>query len=126
VFIVVSLILAGCSRSLANKASTSSYIAGSEAELRDGSKRVADFKQELLNSGFRIVSSTNSDSWEQVTLKADYGELKDVEIVLRADKHMEMKEPHVEGRVQANVASRVAEQEFDRLDARLKSAIQGK
>ena len=129
VFIVITLIATGCARSLPYKASTSTYTAGSEAEYRDGSQRVNDFMQELLSRGFRIVSTTNSESWAQITLIGDYGELKDAEVVFRIGKigkQLETKEPHFGATIQANVTGKVAEQEFDRLDARLKSAIQGK
>ena len=124
--LIFPLIAIGCSRHLPNKASSATYTAGNDAELREGASRVNEFRQELLRGGFRIVSTSNSSLWEQVTLKGDDGELKDVEIVLQVGKQLEMKEPHLAASLRAQVEGKPAEQEFARLDARLKTAIQGK
>ena len=124
--VVLPLIAISCSRNLPNKASSTTFTAGNETELREGAARVNEFREELPSSGFRIVSTANSNLWEQVTLKGDYGELKDVEVVLQIGKQLEMKEPHLSASLRAYVAGKAAEQEFARLDARLKTAIQGK
>ncbi|HZS10313.1 MAG TPA: hypothetical protein VFD58_36125 [Blastocatellia bacterium] len=127
VFIVCTLITTGCSmQSPPNRASSNTFTAANEAELRDGSLRVEQFRQELMSRGFRVVSRSGSESKDQVSLRGDYGGLKGVEITLWTGKRLEMKEPHLGASLQASIASEAAGQEFDRLDARLKSVIRGK
>src|SRR5258708_83498 len=125
-FIVLTLITIGCSKQSPSKSSTATYTAGNETELRDGAMRVNQLKQELLDRRFRVTSTTASESMDRFTLRGDYGTLKDAEITLWIGKKLEMKEPHLSAGVQASLPNPTAEQEFDKLDAHLKSVIQGK
>lgn len=124
--IACALVGSSCSRNYPNRSSSTTFTAATEAELRDGRDRVNGFKQELMSHGFRSFSAASSNFWEEVGLKGDYGDLKDVEITLRTGNELAMKEPHLAAAIRAQIISKAAEQEFEKLDARIKSVIRGK
>ena len=124
-FTFFTLIVIGCSTSTPSASSTTDFNAGNEAELHDGAARVEQLKQELLGRGFHTTSTSSSNLWQEVTLKGDYGGLKDVEVMLRVAKQLEKTEPHLRAVLQASFPNQPSKQEFEGLDAHIKSAIRG-
>jgi len=125
VIIFCSLIVISCSTSAPSASSTTDFNAGNEAELRDGAARVEQLTQELLGRGFRTTSTSTSNLWHEVTLKGDYGALKDVEVTLHVANQLDKAEPHLKAVLHASFPNQPAKQEFEGLDAHIKSAIRG-
>jgi hypothetical protein len=125
--IACSFIAVSCDgRSVPSKATYSTFTAGNEAEVREGSRRTREYEQELLHQGFRVISTTNSDLSEKIDLKGDYKDLKNVEIRLSIGKKLEMKGPYFGGDLRAFLPDSTAEREFEEMEKRLHLAIQGK
>ena len=119
------LLAAGCSgQKFSGKGSTMTNTVTTQAELNAGNQRINEFKQELLRKGFREVSSSSSDSKEQVILKGRYGALKDLEVTLWTGKRLEMKEPQLGGGIHALV-SKESEREFDEFYKRVVKVVVG-
>jgi hypothetical protein len=127
VLMVCGLLAIGCSRlNPPDKDQTMSFTASTQDQLNEGNKRINDFKQELLTQGFRVVSSSSSDSKEQVILEGRYGELKDLKLTLWTGKRLEIKEPQLGGGIHASIVSKKAEQEFDELYRKVVFIVTGK
>jgi hypothetical protein len=127
VLIACGLLAIGCSRlNPTGIGRTMSFTASTQDQLDEGNKRINDFKQELLTQGFRVVSSSSSDSKEQVILEGRYGGLKDLKVTLWTGKRLEMKEPQLGGGIHASMVSKEAEQEFDELYRRVVFVVTGK
>jgi hypothetical protein len=127
VLIACGLLAIGCSRlNPTGKSRTISFTASTQDQLNEGNKRINDFKQELLTQGFRVVSSSSSDSKEQVILEGRYGALKDLKVTLWTGKRLEMKESQLGGGIDASIVSKEAEQEFDELYRKVVLIVTGK
>lgn len=125
--IVCGLFAIGCSGGHPRgKGSTMSFTVATQNQLDEGNQRINEFKQELLNQGFRVLSSSGSDSKEQVILKGDYGKLKDLEVTLWTGKRLDIKEPHLGGGIRTSIASEEAEREFDALYRKVVSIVVGR
>ncbi len=125
--LIACLLLAiGCSGEKSyGKGSTMSSTVATQDQLNEGNQRINEFKQDLLMKGFHEVSSSSSDSKEQVTLEGRYGALKDLKVTLWTGKRLEMKGPQLGGGIQADIVSKEAEQEFDELYRRVVSIVVG-
>ncbi len=120
------LLAIGCSGEKSyGKGSTMSSTVATQDQLNEGNQRINEFKQELLMKGFREVSSSSSDSKEQVILEGRYGALKDLKVTLWTGKRLEMKEPQLGGGIHASIVSKEAEQEFEELYRRVVSIVVG-
>ena len=127
VLFACGLLAIACSRlNPDSKEQTMSFTAPTQDQLDEGTKRINDFKQELLTQGFRVVSSSSSDSKEQVILEGRYGELKDLKVTLWTGKRLEMKEPNLGGGIVASMVSKQAEQEYDELYRRVVVVVIGR
>jgi hypothetical protein len=130
-FAVCGLITAGCHRQsfpdkASNRAYTTTFTAGNIAEVRDRSIRVYELEQELLHQGFKVLSTSISDSMNEVKLRGDYGGLKNADVTIWIGKKLEMKGPHFSAELQANVPDPAAEKEFENLNNHIRKAFDGK
>ena len=123
--IVFCLLAVGCSgQKFSGKGSTMTNTVSTQAELDAGNQRINEFMRELLRNGFREVSSSSSDSKEQVILEGRYGGLKDLEVTLWTGKRLETKEPQLGGGIHALV-SKESEREFDEFYKRVVNVVVG-
>jgi len=127
VFAVIAcgLLAIGCSGNSHGKGSTMSRTVATQDQLNEGNQRITEFKQQLLMQGFREVSSSSSDSKEQVILEGRRGALKDLKVTLWTGKRLEMKGPQLGGGIHASIVSKEAEQEFDELYKTVVSIVVG-
>lgn len=125
--IVCFLLAIGCCREKSyGKGSTMSFTVATQDELNEGNQRINEFKQKLLMRGFHEVSSSSSDSKEQVILEGRYGGLKELKVTLWTGERLEMKEPQLGGGIHAVIASKEGEQEFDEFYKEVVSIVVGK
>lgn len=126
--LIAYLLLAiGCSgRNSHGKGSTMTLTVATQDKLDEGNQRINEFKQELLRKGFREVSSSSSDSKEEVILEGRYGALKDLKVTLWTGKRLEIKEPQLGGGIHAYIVSKEAEQEYEELYKKVVSVVVGK
>jgi hypothetical protein len=124
--IACGFLAVGCSGQKSySKGSTMSSTVATQDRLDAGNQRINEFKQDLLMKGFREVSSSSSDSKEQVILEGRYGALKDLKVTLWTGKRLEMKEPQLGGGIHASIVSKEAEQEFDELYRKVVTIVAG-
>src|ERR1044071_8187549 len=127
VLIACSLFATGCLTEgrRDHMSSSMTFIASTQNQLSEGNQRINEFKQDLLNQGFHVVSSSSSDSKEEVILKGHYGKLKDLEVTLWTGKRLDVKEPSLGGGIQAFIASEEAKREFKELYRKVESIVEG-
>ena len=137
--IVCTLLLIGCAANQSQGVGYSdSYIAGNEVELKEGVRRINDFKQELLGRGLRIISNESTGfsrgdgkgivpggSKETVILKGDYGKLREVEVTLWTSDRLDMDPPHLGARVQTRISNQAEEAELNSLKERIQFVVSG-
>jgi len=123
--IACGLLAVGCSGEKSyGKGSTMSSTVATQEQLNEGNQRINEFKRELLMQGFREVSTSSSDSKEQVILEGRYGALKDLKVTLWTGKQLEMKE-QLGGGIHASIVSKEAEQEYDELYRKVVTIVVG-
>lgn len=126
VLIACGLLAIGCSAmNPTGKSSTMSRTVDTQDQLDEGNQRINEFRQELLMQGFRAVSSSSSDSKEQVILEGRYGALKDLKVTLWTGKRLEIKEPQLGGGISASIVSKEAEQEYEKLYRKVVTIVVG-
>ena len=101
-----------------------------QAELDAGNQRMRDFKQELLQHGFREVSvgysDSPSDSQEEFTLEGKYGTLKDVRVTLQTRTQLQKDQPELRGGVKAGIRDEQADRDFEELYKKICFVVTGR
>ena len=137
--IVCILFSIGCSRDTSNGIGhTETFVASNEAELKEGVRRINDFKQELLGRGLRVISNgstsfstgdakgtVNRGSKETVVLKGDYGRLRDIEVTLWTSDRLGVDPPHFGAGFNARFGGKAEEDEANSLKDRLRFVVTG-
>jgi hypothetical protein len=123
---ICALVAMGCSQSYQSASATDDFTVRTLAELRDGTARVANLKEELIGRGFYVTSTALSNDWEEETLRGDYGNLKGVDVTLRVATQLDVKQPHFRSVVIGSFPDRSARKAYDELCAHIHSTFQGK
>ena len=125
-FGLLTLTCAGRSVTVPNsKGATMNYSVGTEAELEAANHRIKEFKQELLQQGFREVSGSFSDSTDEFILEGEYGTLTDLRVTLRIGKRLQSEPPPFAGGVHASLRDEHAEREFNELYKKVCTVVTG-
>src|SRR5262245_20244184 len=128
VILTLASLSIGCSISATNggrhnqRSHTQTFTAANEAELQDAVHRVNEFKQQLLEAGFREISSESSSyvgggTRSKKILKGNYGNLHDVEITLWTSNKIDaqMNNEHIGVGAHCEITSQEEERQFDAL-----------
>ena len=109
---------------------TMTFHAGTQAELDQGNQRINAFKEELLQQGFRQVSSSTFhsrfNSRKEVILEGEHGRLKKVRITLLTSTSLEEKEPELAGGVHASISDEQGMQEYNELYKKVEGIVTGR
>ena len=108
-----------------SKGSTMTYGVGTQAELDEANRRIIQFKQELLEKGFRQVSFSFSDTREEFILEGSYGTLPDLRVSLVTGKKLAGDAPEVAGGIHAFIRDEQADREFEELYKKVVYVVTG-
>ena len=131
---LLALLTISCSRGNStvahlSKGSSMTYSVGTQADLDAANQRVQEFKQELLQQGFHVVSKTSDtsivDEKEEVVLEGQYGTLKDLRVNLWSSKWLQKGQPHLGGGVHAYIVDDQADRDFETLYKKVCFAVTG-
>ncbi len=123
---------------LSSMNSTMNFHAGTQAELDQGNQRLNAFKDELLQQGFRVVSTStfhsgsdsgsdsSSNSRKEVILDGQHGRLKHVRITLLTNTSLVDEGPELAGGVYADISDEQAKQEYDELYKKVAGIVTGR
>ena len=124
VLVACLLITASCSTK-SSGSSTYDVNVGTENELRAGTARVQELKEELVSRGLHIASTSSSDSSDEEMLKGELGSLKEVEVTLRVAKRLDVQQSHFRAIVEGRFPNAEARTEYQELGAHINSTIRG-
>ncbi|HEX7335247.1 MAG TPA: hypothetical protein VF290_27345 [Pyrinomonadaceae bacterium] len=125
---------------LSSMNSTMNFHAGTQAELDEGNQRINAYKEELLQQGYRLVStstfhsssSSNSDfnsssnSRKQVILDGQHGRLKQVRITLLTSTSLVDEGPDLAAGVYAAISDEQGMQEYNELYGKVVGIVTGR
>jgi hypothetical protein len=125
--LLCALCVAGCGRQPAppQTGSGSSFTPANVAEFEAHRARLAAFQQALLDRGFRVVATTNSESGIDVTLQGTYENLQHVTVGFWTGHTFDRTRPCVNAHIAASLPDAEAERTFKRLDQHLRAIVQG-
>ena len=122
---------------ISNMGSTMNFHAGTQAELDQGNQRINAFKEELLQQGFRLVSTStlhsssnlssnsSSNSRKEVILDGQHGRLKQVRITLLTSTGLVDEGPDLSGGVYAAINDEQDMQEYNELYKKVEGIVTG-
>ena len=118
-----------------SKGSSMTYTAGTQAELDAGNKRINDYRQELLQQGFREVSSSlttqtagsaDVNTKEEFVLEGRYRNLKDLRVTLWTTKRLEKEESQqLGGGIHASIHNEQDDRDFEELYKKVVFVVTG-
>ena len=118
--------------SRSSKSSSMTYSASTQAELDAGNQRINDYRQELLQQGFREVSSfvtqtsgPVSNTKEEFVLEGQYRNLKDLKVTFLTTKLLEKDQPQLKGGVEAFINNEQADRDFEELYKKVVFVVTG-
>ena len=130
--LAISCTRGNSSFSRGSKSHSMTYSASTQAELDAGNQRINDYRQELLQQGFREVSSfsTNTsgaapNSKEEFVLEGQYRNLKDLKVTFMTTKLFEKDQPQLKGGVDASINNEQAERDFEELYKKVVFVVTG-
>jgi len=108
------------------------YSASTQAELDAGNQRINDYRQELLQQGFREVSSFSThtsgaapNSKEEFVLEGQYRNLKNLKVTFLTTKLLEKDHPQLKGGVEAFINNEQADRDFEELYKKVVFVVTG-
>ena len=108
------------------------YSASTQADLDAGNQRINDYRQELLQQGFREVSTfvthtsgAAPNSKEEFVLEGQYRNLKDLKVTFLTTKLLEKDQPQLKGGVEASINNEQAERDFEELYKKVVFVVTG-
>ena len=118
---------------LSSMDSKMNFHVGTQAELDQGNQRINAFKEELIQQGFRLVSTStfhsssnsSSNSRKEVILDGQHGRSKKVRITLLTNTSLEDEGPDLAGGVYAAISDEQAMQEYDELYKKVVGIVTG-
>ena len=115
-----------------SKSHSMTYSASTQAELDAGNQRINDYRQELLQQGFREVSSfvtqtsgPVSNTKEEFVLEGQYRNLKDLKVTFLTTKLLEKDQPQLRGGVDATITDEQADRDFEELYKKVVFVVTG-
>ena len=118
--------------SRSSKSSSMTYSASTQAELDAGNQRINDYRQELLQQGFREVSSFSThtsgaapNSKEEFVLEGQYRNLKNLKVTFLTTKLLEKDQPQLRGGVDATITDEQADRDFEELYKKVVFVVTG-
>ena len=116
-----------------SKSRSMTYSASSQADLDAGNQRINDYKQELLQQGFREVSKFTthtsggavSNSKEEFVLEGQYRNLKDLKVTFLTTKLLEKDQPQLRGGIDASIDNEQADRDFEELYKKVSFVVTG-
>jgi len=108
------------------------YTASTQADLDAGNQRINTYRQELLQQGFREVSSFVTqtggavpNSKEEFVLEGQYRNLKDLKVTFLTARLFEKGQPQLKGGVEAFITNEQADRDFEELYKKVQFVVTG-
>ena len=115
-----------------SKSSSMTYTASTQADLDAGNQRINTYRQELLQQGFREVSSFVTqtggavpNSKEEFVLEGQYRNLKDLKVTFLTARLFEKGQPQLKGGVEAFITNEQADRDFEELYKKVQFVVTG-